>query len=74
MCLDGDVICTKKDNFGNVPVLLDVENDLRLNDSGVVEMQARDFFVRVVAQGISHLLVSDRDGYRQIDVGSLHGG
>ena len=70
---DGDVIGAEKDDFGNVPVLLNVENDLGLDDSRIVEMQTLDFLGRVIAEGIGHLLMSHSYSDRQIDVGSLHG-
>jgi hypothetical protein len=67
------VVGAKKNNFGNMPVFLDVENDLGLDDSRVIEMEALDFLDRVVTKGIGHLLVPHGDSDRQIDVGGLHG-
>ena len=69
---DGDVVGAEKNDFGNVPVFLDVENDLGLDDSRVVEVKSLDFLDRMVTEGIGHLFVPYGDGDRQIDVGSLH--
>jgi len=68
------VIGAKKDDFGNVPVTLHVQNCLGLDDAWVVEVESLDFLARMFAKGVCHLLVSHSDSDRQIDVGSLHGG
>ena len=40
--LDGDVIVAVQDDLGDVPVLLHVENDVRLDDARIVEVQVLD--------------------------------
>ena len=71
--LDGDVIGAEEDDFGHMPVFLHVENGFGFDDARVVEMEAFDFPLGVVAEGIGHLFVPHGDGDRQVDVGSLHG-
>ena len=71
--LNGDVIGAEEDKFGDVTVFLHVENGLGPDDTGIIEVEALDFFGDVAAQGISHFLMTDSDGDWQINVGSLHG-
>jgi hypothetical protein len=71
--LNGDVIGAEEDNFGNMPVFLNIENGLGFDDPRVVEMKALDFPVGVLAERIGHLFVPHGDGDRQVDVGGLHG-
>jgi len=46
---DGDVVCTKQDDFRDVAVFLDIKDHFRLNDPWVVEVQALNFFDGVIA-------------------------
>ncbi len=71
--LDGDVVGAKQNDFGDMSVFLHVENCFGFDDPRVIEMQAFDFFMGVIAEGIGHLFVPHRDGDWQVDVGSLHG-
>jgi hypothetical protein len=70
---DGDVIGAIEDDFGDMPVFVDVEDGFGFDDSRVIEMKTLDFPVGMITERIGHLLVPDRDGDRQIDVGGLHG-
>ena len=70
--LNGDVIGTKEDDFSNVPVFLNVQNRLGLNDARVIQMETLDLASGMFSKGIGHGLVSHSDGDRQIDVSSLH--
>ena len=75
MSLDGDMIGAEKDDLCRVfvaPVFVRVENCLGLDDTRVIEMQSLDFFSRVVAQGVGHLVMADSHGNGQIHICGLH--
>ena len=69
---DGDMVSTKENDFGDVSVFLHIQDSFGLDDTRVVEVEALDFAMGVVTEGISHLLVAYRDSDGQIDVGGLH--
>lgn len=70
--LNRDVVGAEKNDLGDVPVFLNVEDDLGFDDARVVQMKTFNLLDGVLAQGIGHLFVPHRDGDRQVDVGSLH--
>ena len=71
--LNVDVVGTVQDDLSDKSVFLNVENGFGFDDARVVQMESFDLFGDMIAQGIGHLLVTHRNGDRQIDVGSLHG-
>jgi len=49
--IDDDVIGTKENDFGFVSFpALDIENDFRFHDLGVIEVDSIDFFLRIIAE------------------------
>ena len=72
VCFDGDVIGTEKDDFRDVAVFLNIENDLGLDDPRVIEVQTFDFFMGMISECISHMFVSHGDGDWQIHICNLH--
>jgi hypothetical protein len=71
---DDDVIGTEEDDFGDLAVLLDVEDNFGLDDARVVEVEALDFLVGVIADGLGDIDVASCDDDGQVNVVLLHGG
>jgi len=71
---DDDVIGTEEDDFSDLAVLLDVEDDLGLDDARVIEMEALDFLVSIITDGLGYIDVASGDDDGQVNVVLLHGG
>lgn len=70
--LDDDVIGTEKDDFSDLAVVLNVENDFGLDDAGIVEMEALDLLVRVFTDGVGDFDMASGDDDGQVYVVLLH--
>ena len=62
---DRDVIRTNEHDLGRVPVFFHFENDVRLDDLRIIEMQALD---------LSRDVIVDRIGDLQVAAGDFDGG
>ena len=61
--VDGDVVVAMEHHLGDVPVLFDIQDHLRIDDSRVIEVEALHFFSRIFDDGIGdgHVAAGDFD-------------
>jgi hypothetical protein len=70
--LDCDVIRADKDDLGGMPVFLDLEDDVRLDDLGIIEMQALDLAGAIVVDRLGDLEMAAGDFDGWVSVGGYH--
>lgn len=71
---DGDVVAAMEDDFGELTMFFDIDDDLGVDDSGVIEVKIFDFFDGVILNGFGDADVATGDFDGDVDVGCLHGG
>ncbi len=71
---DGDVVAAMEDDFGKLTMFFDIEDDLGVDDSRVIEVKIFDFFDGVILNGFGDADVATGDFDGNVDVGCLHGG
>ena len=59
---DGHVVGAKENDFGDLAIVLDIEDRLRLDDLGVFHVEVADFADGVIAHGICESGVASGDG------------
>src|SRR5262249_7557869 len=71
--LDGDVVRAVQHDFGEVPMFRYIQNDVRFDDAGIIEMDVFEALISVILNrlGDGDIAAGDADG--DIDVGGLHG-
>jgi hypothetical protein len=67
--LDRDVIRADENDFGGVPVFFHFEDDVRLDDLRVIEMQALDFTRAIIVDRVGHLEMAAGDFDVGVSVG-----
>ena len=74
-CLDRDMVCAVQDDLRKVPVamLLQIEHDVCLDDSGVVQRQLVYLFYYVPSDCFRYREVTTIHSNRNINISSLHG-
>ena len=70
--LDRDVVRANENDFGRVPVFLHLEDHVRLDDLGVIEMQALDLAGAIIADRIGDRQMAAGDFDVGVSVGRYH--
>jgi hypothetical protein len=70
--LDRDVIRANENDLGRVPVFLHFENDVRLDNLGIIEMQALDLARTIIVDRLGDLEMAAGDFDGWVSVGRYH--